>query len=132
MQIAKSFRLSALAAAEWLLVLPAGVFLSAAALRLLQPRQYEPARASWAIFEWTTAHISRLGAGMLFIGLPGLVILAGCPALLRIWREDQTLRHDAMQGVSILRRHLAAGLLLVATLLGAALFLLAVVHLGTD
>ena len=30
--------------AEWLMVLPATILLSAAALRLLQPREHEPSR----------------------------------------------------------------------------------------
>lgn len=69
MQIAKPFRLAVLAIGEWLLVLPAAVFLASVALHLLlQPRQYQPAHASWIIFEWTTTHISRLGAAMLFNG----------------------------------------------------------------
>lgn len=132
MQIAKPFRLSVLAAGEWLLVLPAAVFLFAAALRLLQPRQYEPARASWLIFDWTTAHISQTGAAVLFIGLPLLVLLAGAAVLRRIWREDQIFRQDVTEGASILRRHLATGLLTVATLLAGAIFTLAVVHLIVD
>ncbi len=132
MQIAKPFRLSAFAIGEWLLVLPATVFLAAAALRLLQPRQYEPARTSWIIFEWTTTHISRLGAALLFIGLPGLVVLVGVVKLLRIWRTDQTLRQDAALGLTIFRRHLAIGLFMAATLLAAAIFTVAVAHLVTD
>ncbi|MGC0773461.1 MAG: hypothetical protein WB543_11045 [Candidatus Acidiferrum sp.] len=132
MQIAKSFQLSVFAIAEWLMLLPAAVFLAAAAFRGLQPRQFEPARASWAIFDWTTTHISRLGAAALFIGMPGLVILAGCVSLLRIWREDQALHHDAILGLAILRRNLAIGLVMAATLLAAAIFTLAVAHLVTD
>ena len=55
-------KLSILAVSEWLFVLPATLLLTAAALHQLQPRQFEPARTSWAIFEWTTAHISQAGA----------------------------------------------------------------------
>jgi len=76
-------RLRAIAIREWLMVLPATVLLAAAALRTFQPRQYEPARTSWIIFEWTMTHISRLGAAILFIGMPGVVVAAGCAALLR-------------------------------------------------
>ncbi|HEY6384410.1 MAG TPA: hypothetical protein VIX91_01870 [Candidatus Acidoferrum sp.] len=132
MQIAKPFRLSAFAVGEWLLVLPATMFLAAAALRLLQPRQYEPARTSWIIFEWTTTHISPLGAALLFIGLPGLVVLVSAITLLRIWRADQTLREDAALGLAIFRRRLAIVLFTAATLLAAAIFTFAVAHLVTD
>ena len=132
MQIAKPFRFSVFAITEWVMVLPAAVFLAAAALRLLQPRQFEPAHTSWIIFDWTTTHISRLGAAMLFLVMPGMVVFAGCAALVRSWRENQTLRQDAALGLSIFRRHLAIGLLTTATLLAAAIFLFAVAHLVTD
>lgn len=112
-----------------MLVLPATVFLAAAGLRFLQPRKYEPARTSWLIFEWATTHISRLGAASLFIGMPGLVVLAGRGANLG---KDQTLRQDAALGFAILRRHLAIGLFMMATLLAEAIFTFAAAHLITD
>jgi len=130
--VSKPFRLPILAISEWLLVLPASVFLAAALLRLLQPRQYQPARTSWLIFEWTTTHISRFGAAMLFLGMPGLVVVAGCATILRIWPEDQTLRHDVVLGLTVLRRHVAISFLAVATLLGAAILMLAVAHVVAD
>ena len=74
---ASSPKLSALAVSEWLLVLPAALLLAAAALRQLQPRQFEPARTSWAIFEWTTKHISQAGAAWLFLILPAVALAAG-------------------------------------------------------
>ena len=132
MQLSKPFRLPVVAIGEWLMVLPAAVFLTAAAVRLLQPRQYEPAHTSWLIFDWTTTHISRLGAAMLFICMPGIVVLAGCATLVQTWREDQALRHDATLGLTIFRRHLTFGLLTTATLLAAAILIIAVAHLVTD
>ena len=47
-----SFRLFAVAASEWLLVLPATLLLAGSALRQLQPPQYDPARTIGMIFEW--------------------------------------------------------------------------------
>jgi hypothetical protein len=132
MQVSKPFRLPILAISEWLLVLPATVFLAAASLRLLQPGQYQPARTGWIIFEWTTTHISRLGAAVLFLGMPGLVVVAGCATLLRMWREDQALRHDVVRGLTVIRRHVAIGFLAVATLLGAAILTVAAAHVITD
>jgi hypothetical protein len=132
MQLSKPGRLPIVATAEWLMVLPAVVFLTAAALRLLQPRQFEPAHTSWIIFDWTAAHISRLGAAMLFIGMPGIVVLAGCATLLQTWREDQALRHDAILGLTIFRRHLTISFLTTATLLAAAIITFAVAHLVTN
>jgi hypothetical protein len=132
MQTSKPFRLPIFAISEWLLLVPASVFLVAAALRLLQPRQYEPARTSWLIFEWTTTRISHLGAAVLFLGVPGLVVVAGCGALLRMWRKDQALRHDVLLGLTVFRRHLATGFVALATLLGATILALTVAHLFTD
>jgi energy-converting hydrogenase Eha subunit A len=68
-------KLLALAVSEWLLVLPASVLVLAALLRLVQPREHEPARASWVIFAWARTHISQSGAGLVFIGLPGVAAL---------------------------------------------------------
>lgn len=82
MAISKS-SLRLLACLEWLMVLPASVFLTAAVLRLLQPREYEPARTSWIIVDWTVRNVSRSGAGVLFLGLPALVALIGAATLLR-------------------------------------------------
>ncbi len=132
MQMSKPFQLPIFAISEWLLVLPATVFLAAASLRLLRPRQYQPARAGWIIFEWSTTHISHLGAAVLFLGMPALVLVAGCGALLRMWRGDQALRHDVLLGLTVFRRHLATGFLALATLLGAIILALAVAHLFTD
>jgi hypothetical protein len=101
MQMSKPFQLPNFAISEWLLVLPATVFLAAASLRLLRPRQYQPARAGWIIFEWSTTHISHLGAAVLFLGMPALVLVAGCGALLRMWRGDQALRHDVLLGLTV-------------------------------
>jgi hypothetical protein len=69
---------------------------------------------------------------LLFIGLPGLVVLAGFAALIRTWREDQALRHDATLALTIFRRHLTIGFLTTATLLAAAIFTFAVAHLVAD
>ena len=62
--------LSLTALAGWLLVLPATFFLAAAALRTLQPRQFQPARACWAIFEWVATHFTHLDAAVVFLALP--------------------------------------------------------------
>jgi len=90
-------KLFAAAVSQWLLVLPAALLLATAALRQLQPAQYEPARTSWTIFDWTTTHISNAGAALLFVGLPAIAVIAGFAALLMIWRRSETLRQDVSQ-----------------------------------
>jgi hypothetical protein len=49
-----------------------------------------------------------------------------------MWREDQTLRHDIVLGLTVIRRHVAIGFLAVAVLLGAAILALAVAHVVVD
>ena len=129
---ASQLRLFAVAASEWLLVLPATLFLAAAALRLLQPRQYEPARTSWTIFDWTTTHISNAGAALLFVGLPAIAVIAGFAALLMIWRRSGTLRQDVIAALTSLRRNLAIVLLGTGTLLAGAILAAVLVHIITD
>jgi hypothetical protein len=126
------FVLPIFTAFEWLMVLPAAVFLSAAAFRGLQPVQYEPARTCAAIVAWTVAHVSHSGAAILFLGMPGAVVLAGCATLLRIWRQDAALRQDSAMTFAILRRHLTVGLLTAAVLLAGAILAAVGVHNLTD
>jgi hypothetical protein len=120
------------AVGEWLALLPAAVFLAAAALRLLQPRQYEPARTGWIIFEWAIAHISRTGAGLLFLGLPSLAAILGCVTAVINWRGTSGLGKDGAMALEIFRRNRAAVFLITATLLAFAVLLFTVAHLITD
>ena len=124
--------LPVLVVSEWLMVLPAALFLAAATLRMLQPRQFEPARTSWIIFDWTMTHISRFGAAILFVGMPGIVVVAGCATLLRTWRQDRALREDVTMTISTLQRHLVFGSLMAAVLLGGTILTAVVIHLVVD
>jgi hypothetical protein len=125
-------KLLALAVSEWLLVLPASVLVLAALLRLVQPREHEPARASWVIFAWARTHISHSGAGLVFIGLPGVAAFAGSVALLLVWRRNEALRQDLSAALASLRRHFAV--LILGTGTGVAALILAAVlaHLIAD
>ena len=131
-QPASPSRLFAVAVSEWLLTLPAAVLLAAAALRVMQPRQYEPARTSLLIFDWTTTHISHAGAGLLFLGLPMIAVVIGCAALLLSWRRSETLRRDVAAALASLRRHFSVVILGTGTLLAAAILAAVVVHIITD
>lgn len=132
MRSTMSSRLPVVALSEWLMVAPATVFLAAAALRLLQPPSYEPARTGWIILPWTTTHISRFGAGILLIVLPGLACVMGCAALLRAWRRDEGFRHDATAVFEALWRQGVLATLTTATLLAGAILVLVVAHGITD
>lgn len=131
-QPASPSKLFAVAVSEWLLVLPAAVLLAAAALRVMQPRPYEPARTSWAIFEWASTHISHSDAGLLFLVLPALAIVIGCATLFLSWRRNETLRQDVTQALASFRRHFAVAILGTGTLVAAAIFAGVLLHITTD
>ena len=132
MKTLRPFPLRLIAFGEWLMILPATLLLATAALRMLQPAQHEPAHTSWLVFNWTTAHISRLGAGILFLAMPAVVAIAGCIALWRAWHTDQELRSDGSAIAAILQRRGTIFVLMTATLLAAAVLALVVAHVITD
>jgi hypothetical protein len=122
----------AFAIAEGLLVFPAIFFLGVAGLRGLQPRQYEPARTSWVIFEWMTTHLTRTHAAIMFLVLPPIAFLLGIQMLLRSWRQSELLRSDVSVVVGAVRRNLHLVFVAAATLAGIAIAMAAVVHMITD
>lgn len=131
-QSASSPKLFVAAFSEWLLVLPATVFLAAAAMRLLQPRQFEPARTSWMLFEWTITHVSHAGAAVLFLALPAIAVAGGGATLLVLRRKSETLRQDAAACLASLRRHFAIAVLGTGTLLAGAVLAAVLLHIITD
>lgn len=131
-QPANSPKLFPLALSEWLLVLPATLLLAATVLRQLQPRQFEPGRTAWVIFEWTTTHISQAGAAWLFLVLPAVAAVAGCVGLLLAWRKSETLRQDVVTALASLRRNLAVAVLGTGTLLAGAILAAVIIHIITD
>lgn len=131
-QPASPSKFLAAAVSEWLLVLPPALLLAAAALRLIQPRQYEPAKTSWMIFDWATAHTSHAGAGLLFIGLPMVAVVGGCTALLLAWRRNQALRQDTFALFASLWRHLSIAILASGTLLAGLILAAVLIHIITD
>jgi hypothetical protein len=114
------------ALAATLLVLPAVVLLASAAVRLMQPVQYEPAHATDAIFNWFVA----IHAGPAVLGLgPILALVLGLLVLWRRLSSDADLRKDistflTVSGRPLRRPALVAGLFAV---LGSLAVLLVVV-----
>ncbi len=117
------------AAAGWLMLLPATAFLAAAALRLLQPRRFQPAHTAWIISEWAASHLSHLAAAGVFLGLPGMVLIVGGGSLWVEWARDQALRQDAANAVAILRQQLGAFCLAAAVLLAGGILTVVITHL---
>lgn len=121
----RSLRFPLLVIGEWLMTLPAAVFVVAAVLRLLQPREYEPARTAWAIVEWTAAHVSHGDAAVIFLALPAAALVLGLVTLVRVWRTEANFREDAKAALAMLRRRLGLVLLTLGTGLAATLLVLA-------
>jgi len=121
-------RLNILAIGEWLMVLPAMLFLATAALRQLQPRRYEPAHTSRIIFKWF-AHMPSLLVAALLIGLPAVAFTVGIATVLRAWSKDQALRFDTTAAFAIGRRHLPAYLLATATMLAGIILAAVAAHM---
>ena len=132
MKVLKPLSLRLIALGEWLLILPASALLAIAALRTLQPARFEPAHTSLLILNWASEHISRVGAAVLFLGMPGVVAIGGCAALWRAWQTDSELREDVAEAAAILRRQGAILVVMTATLLAAAVLTLVVGHMITD
>ncbi len=99
-----------------------GVLFAPAALRLLQPRIYEPARTSWLLYEWTM-HLPRLWAGVLLIGLPGFVTIAGSLLLWGLGRHDHELRQEIVAAINFFRRQATVVLLGAATVLSGGILI---------
>lgn len=129
---ASSSKLIAVAVSEWLLVLPAALLLGAAALRQLQPAAHEPARTISMFLAWVGPRISHTDAALLFLALPGVAVVAGCVALLLLWRGSETLRQDVSAAVASLRRHLAVAILGTGTLLAGTILAAVLAHIITD
>ena len=125
-------KLFAAAVSQWLLVLPAALLLAAAALRQLQPAQYEPARTISAMLVWILPSISHSGAALLFLGLPLVAAIAGGATLLALWGKSESLRQDVTAALASLRRNLAIVVLGAGTLLAGAILAAVLVHIVTD
>ncbi len=101
---------TAAAFAAMLLVLPALVLLASAAVRGLQPSQFEPARSADAIFNWfATLHA---GGVVLVVG-PILALVLGLLALWRRLVDDGNLRKDVGTFVAVSGRLLRRPALVV-------------------
>ena len=110
------------------LVLPALVFLASAAVRQLQPVQYEPAHTADAIFAWFT----RLHDGSVLLwAAPALALALGLVALWRRLASDPELQADlvtfgAVAGRLVRRPAVVVGAFSVLSSLGVLTFV--VVH----
>ena len=116
---------------EWLLVFPAALFMAALFVRNIQPAPYEPAQTARRIVDWFSAR-PRLGLEVLLIALPLTALVVGGVTVGRYWRQDAQLRLAARATLLSLRTHLAAVLIVAATLLAGGILAVVLLHVITD
>jgi hypothetical protein len=107
------------------------VFLAAAALRVAQPVQFEPARTAGIVFEWISGMPGWI-VTLLLVAMPAMALTVGSTSVWRSWRRDESLRRDAVTALGVLQWQFTACLLAVATLAGAAILAAVAVHVVTD
>ncbi|SPE27184.1 membrane hypothetical protein [Candidatus Sulfotelmatomonas gaucii] len=120
-----------IAALELLLIFPAVLFMTALFARSVQPQQYEPAHTAQRIVDWYAAR-THVGLWLLLIAFPLAVLVTGCAALARNWRDDPALREAARSAIAALRSHLAAFFVAAATLTAGGILAIVALHLLTD
>lgn len=108
----------AIAAAQFVLISPAALFMTALFVRSLQPLQYEPARTAQRIVMWYAGRLWTLW--VLLFALPLAVLVIGCAAL-RTWNRGLQMPHGAWQTQPTARfviaeTFTAAGILVVVVL----------------
>jgi hypothetical protein len=120
-----------IATLECLFVFPASLFMLALFLRDIQPPQYEPAHAARLVVDWYSAR-PHLGLDLSLIALPFAALVIGCAAVLQSWRSDAQLRQAALQTLATVRTHLAALLIVLATLIAGGILAIVALHMITD
>jgi hypothetical protein len=119
------------AAAEWLLILPAVLFMTSLFVRNVQPPGFEPADTARRVVEWFS-HSPGLGLDIFLIALPFAALVIGCITALRRWTSDAMLRQAARETLAVVREHLATLLIAGATLASGSILAIVALHLITE
>ena len=120
-----------IATLEFLFVFPASLFMLALFLRNIQPPQYEPAQTANRVVDWYSAR-PHLALDVFLIALPFAALVIGCATVLRSWRSDAQLRQAVLQTLAAVRAHLAALLIVLATLMAGGILAIVALHMITD
>ena len=120
----------AIAATELALIFPSALFMTALFVRNLQPLQYEPAHTAQQIVTWYAMR-PRTGLWLLLMALPAAVLLIGCGALVRSWKNEAELRQALRESLRIIHAHVATLLVAGATLTAAGILAIVALHLIT-
>jgi hypothetical protein len=115
-----------IAVIELVLIFPAALFMTALALRNVQPLQYEPAHSAQQLVMWYAGRMWTLW--VLLLGLPFTVLVSGCAELLRSWNRNIVPTLTARKSLAMIRAHLATLFIAATTLLAGVILAIAVLH----
>jgi hypothetical protein len=107
-----------IAVMELVLIFPAALFMTALALRNLQPLQYEPAHSAHQLVMWYAGRMWTLW--VLLVGLPFTVLVSGCAELLHSWNRES---------LAMVRAHLATLFIAATTLLAGVILAIVGLHI---
>jgi hypothetical protein len=108
------------------LILPAALFMTALALRNLQPLQYEPARSAQQLVMWYAGRMWTLW--VLLLGLPFIAVVSGCAELLRSWSRDIVLPVTSRKSRAVVRARLASLFIAATTMIAGVILVIVVLH----
>src|ERR1700674_5227848 len=115
-----------IAVTELVLIFPAALFMTALALRNLQPLQYEPAHSAQHLVMWYAGRMWTLW--ILLLGLPFTVLASGCAELLHSRNREIVLPLTARRSLAMVRGHLATLFIAVTTLLAGVILAIVILH----
>ena len=119
-------RARVIAVMEVVLIFPAVLFMTALALRNLQPLQYEPARSAQQLVMWYAGRMWTLW--FLLFGLPLIVLVSGCAELLRSYNRDVVLPLTSQKSLAMVRAHLSSLFIAATTLMAVVILAIVVLH----
>lgn len=108
------------------LIFPAALFMTALALRNLQPLQYEPARGAQQLVMWYAGRMWTLW--VLLLGLPFIALVSGCAELLRSWSRDIVLPLTSRKSLAVVRAHLASLFIVATTMIAGVILVIVILH----
>ena len=120
-----------IATLEFLLILPATLFMLALFLRNVQPAPYQPAQTARHLVDWFAAR-PHVGLQLFLISFPFAALIIGIATTLRTWRRDPQLRQLATTTLATLRAQSSFLLIAASTLLAAAILSIVALHILTD
>ena len=117
---------TAFAVLEFLLIVPATLFMAALFLRAVQPIM-----GTGHLIVWFSQHV-LVGLDIFLVAMPLAALIVGSTVVLRSWRSDAALRGDALQIRALVRANVAWVLIAISTLMAGGILAIVAMHLITE